>query len=233
VLFDDLAGGTPGEYALDGDHVVLVRGGREVRRLLTDPADPVFVRLPRLDLADGTPLRRTAFRTWAGAVRAGVESGVSYECGYRASRPFVTALTMLGAGAVCALCSALLLSWAFRPRAAVTVEPGLAESLGWLIAVALVVAVVVLAFAAFLRAWRCRRGSYVHVSARGLLTRHGGAAEPFGTVAAASWHPFVRCTRIVFADGRPDLWVPAESGVLRRVDLLLAALDDRLGAAVG
>jgi len=231
-LFDDLAGGSPSEYALDQEDVVLARRGREVRRRLTDPADPVFLRLPRIDLADGTPLRRAAFETWARAVRAAVESGVSYETVYRARRPLVTGLTILGAGAVCAVCSLLLFKWATRPSAAVTIEPGLSESLGWLIAVALVVSAIVLAFAALLRAWHCRQGGQVRVGAAGLRTRHGGEAEPFGAVASVSWHPYVRCTRIAFADGRPDLWVPAETGALRRLDLLLAALDDRLGASV-
>jgi hypothetical protein len=231
-FFDDVAGGAPGDYALREDHVVVVHRGREVRHVLTDPGDPLFLRLPRVDLADGTPLRRAAFATWARAVRATIEGGVSYESVYRAPRPLVTGLTILGAATICALCSLLLWTWAFRPRAAVTVEPGTAEALGWVIAVGLVVGVVVLAFAALLRAWCCRRGSYVHVGASGVRTRHGGPFEPLASIAAASWHPFVRCTRIAFADGRPDIWIPAESGALRRLDLLLAALDDRLGAAV-
>lgn len=231
-LFDDLGGAAVDGYAIEEDHVVLVRRGREERLALTDPTDPVFLRLPRVDLPDGTPLRRAAFDAWAHSLRARVAAGVAYESLYRAPRPFVTGLAMLGAGTVCTLCSALLWTWALRPRAAVTVEPGLAESLGWVVAVGLVVGVVVLAFAAFLRAWLTRRGSYVQVGVNGLRTRHRGTAEPLGAIAAATWHPFVRCTRIEFADGRPVLWVPAESGVLRRLDLLLAALDDRLGSVI-
>lgn len=231
-LFDDVGGGSAGDYAFDGDHLVILRRGREVRRSLTDPADPLFLRLPRIDLPDGTPLRRAAFEAWARAMRTAAEGGVSYETVYRAARPFVTGLTILGAGAVCAVCSLLLHTWAFRPRGLVTVEPGPTEAFGWLVAVALVVGVIAMSFAALLRAWRCRRGSYVHVGAQGLRTRHRGPAEPFDAVAAVSWHPFVRCTRIEFRDGRPVLWVPAETGALRRLDLLLAALDDRLGATV-
>ena len=231
-FFDDVGGGAPGDYALHEDHVVVVHRGREVRYLLTDPGDPLFLRLPRVDLEDGTPLRRAAFATWARAVRATVEGGVSYESVYRARRPLVTGLAILGAAAICTLCSVLLWKWAFRPRAPVTVEPGMADSLGWVIAVGIVVGVVVLTFASMLRSWRCRRGSYVHVAASGIRTAHGGPFEPLASIAAASWHPFVRCTRIAFADGRPALWVPAETGVMRRLDLLLAALDDRLGAAV-
>jgi hypothetical protein len=229
---DDVAGGSPGDYALHEDHLVVVRKGRESRYVLTDPGDPLFLRLPRIDLADGTPLRRAAFATWARAVKATVAGGVAYESVYRARRPLVTWLTMLGAATICAVCSILLFTWAFRPKAGVTIEPTAAEAAGWLIAVALVVSVVVLAFAALLRAWHCRRGSYVHVGASGIRTRHGGPAEPLSAVAGVSWHPFVRCTRIQFADRRPALWVPADGGVMRRPDLLLAALDDRLGAAV-
>jgi hypothetical protein len=55
---------------------------------------------------------------------------------------------------------------------------------------------------------------------------------PLAGVAAADWHALVRCTRIEFMDGRADLWVPAETGATRRLDLMLAALDDRLAAAV-
>lgn len=231
-FFDDVAGGSPGDYALHEDHVVVVRNGREARHVLTDPGDPLFLRLPRIDLPDGTPLRRAAFATWARAVSATVAGGVSYESVYRARRPLVTALTILGAATICAVCSILLWTWAFRPTSGVTIEPTTAEAVGWLISVALVVSVVVLAFAALLRAWSCRRGSYVHVGASGIRTRHGGPFEPLSVVASASWHPFVRGTRIDFADGRPPLWVPADGGAMRRLDLLLAALDERLAAAV-
>ena len=111
-------------------------------------------------------------------------------------------------------------------------QPTTTESFGLLVAVLAVIAIIVLAVAALVRAWRCRRGSYAHVGPYGLRTSKGARSTPLDGVAAADWHALVRCTRIEFMDGRPDLWVPAEGGATRRLDLLLAALDDRLGAAV-
>lgn len=223
-----------GEFAcsIEGDRVVVSRRGRVFRRLLTDPSDPVFAELPRRDLDDGRPLRRAAFDVWAGAVRAAIASGREFESSYRAPRPLATGLAIAGAAFLVALCSALLLTWAMRPDPAVDVRPTLPESFGLLLSVTAVVGIIVMAAAAMSRAWRCRRGSYVEIGPHGLRTRQGGRPEPLAAVAAADWHALVRCTRIVFADGRPDLWVPAETGALRRLDLLLAGADERLGAAL-
>lgn len=218
--------------SINGDRVVVSRRGRVFRRLLTDPSDPVFADLPRADLDDGRPLRRTAFDVWAGSVRAAVASGREFETTYRAPRPLATGLAIGGAAFLVALCSALLLTWALRPDPAVDVRPTLPESFGLLLSVAAVVGIIVLASAAMVRAWRCRRGSYVELGPRGVRTRKGGRAEPLSAIAAADWHGLVRCTRIRFTDGRPDLWVPAETGALRRLDLLLAGADERLGAAL-
>lgn len=206
------------------------RRGSVVSAPLDDPADPAFLRLPRADLAYGQSVRRAAFDVWRDHLLAAVAAGREFETSYRAPRPLVTALTVLGGSVVVALGATLLAAWVLRPRARVTVEPTFAESVLLLLAVALVVGVIVVAWAAVLRAVRCRRGSSVRLGARGIRTRHGGAHEPLHVVAAAQWSPFVRCTRIVFADGRPDLWVPAEPGALGRLDLLVAALDDRLAA---
>jgi hypothetical protein len=214
------------------DRVQIEHGGRVREAPLFDPADPSFLRLPSVDLDDGRSLRRAAFDAWAAHVRAAVAAGREFETSYRAPRPLATALAIGGAAFVATLCAALLGSWAWRPVAGVTVEPTVAESFALVVAVVIVVSIIVASTAALVRAWRCRRGSYAHVGAHGLRARQGARAEPLAQIAAADWHALVRCTRIEFMDGRADLWIPAESGALRRVDLLLAALDERLAARV-
>jgi hypothetical protein len=231
---------TAAAVAVDGStRCTLLPGGvrvekdGRVRELpLDDPADPAFLRLPAADLGDGRSLRRAAFDVWCGHIRAAVANGRDFETKYRASRPETTALTIVGSACVAGLCTLLLFTWAIRPDGRVVVNPTTSESAAILLAVLTVIAIIVVTMAALVRAWRCRRGSYVHLGAHGLRTSQGGRSGPFANVAAATWHPLVRCTRIEFMDGRADLWVPAESGALRRVDLLLAALDDRLGAAL-
>jgi len=219
-------------YSLHADRVVAVRDGvvRETR--LDDPADPAFLRLPRADLDDGRALGRAAFDAWAANVRAAVAAGREFETVYRAPRPLATALAMMGASLISTLCTTLLWTWAFRPEGPVVVQPTMGESFVLLVSVLVVTSVIVLAVAALVRAWRCRRGSYAHVGPYGLRTSPGGRPVPLAGVAAADWHALVRCTRIEFMDGRADLWVPAETGATKRLDLLLAALDDRLAAAV-
>lgn len=219
-------------YALLVDRVRVERDGRVRDVPLDDPADPAFLRLPAVDLDDGRALRRAAFDVWAARVRAAVLSGREFETTFRAPRPLVTALAIGGASFVSALCVALLGTWSFRPVPAVRVEPTTAESGAIVVSVAVVICVIAASLAALVRAWRCRRGSYAHFSSRGVRTRPGSPAQPFDVVAAADWSPWIRCTRIEFMDGRPDAWIPAESGATRRVDLLLAALDDRLAAAL-
>jgi hypothetical protein len=214
------------------DRVVAERRGVFSEIRLDDPADPAFLRLPRVDLDDGRGLRRAAFDAWTANVRAVVASGREFETSYRAPRPLVTALTILGASIVTALCAALLATWAGRREGPVVVQPTTAESFALLVAVVVVISIMVLATAAAVRAWRCRRGSYAHVGPYGLRTSKGARPVPLDGVAAADWHSLVRCTRIEFMDGRPDQWTPAEGGATRRLDLLLAAMDDRLGAAV-
>ena len=216
-------------FTLLPGHVRIERNGAVREVPLDDPADPVFLSLPTADLGDGRSLRRAAFDAWADHLRAAVAAGRDFETTYRAPRPFATALAIGGATFVAGLGTALLSSWALRPVPAVDVRPGVAESFAIVFAVAVVVSIIVLAVAALLRAWRCRRGSYLHLSAYGLRTSQGGRAEPLSNVAAADWHALVRCTRVVFANGRADLWLPAEPGALRRMDLICAALDDRLG----
>lgn len=219
-------------YAVFPDRVVAERDGfvREIR--LDDPADPAFGRLPRADLDDGRALRRAAFDAWTSNVRAAVAAGREFETTYRSPRPFATALAIGGASMISLLCATLLWTWAFRPLGPVVVQPTTGESFVLLVSVLVVVSIIVLAVAALVRAWRCRRGSYAHVGPYGLRTSQGGRPVPLAGVAAADWHALVRCTRIEFMDGRPDLWIPAETGATRRLDLLLAALDDRLAAAV-
>ncbi len=208
------------------------RGDGVERRSLADPARPLFLRLPREDLADGTPLRRAAFDVWSRGVRGFVAAGGEFETVYRGPRAVATTLAMAGGAVVVAIASLLLITWAVRPDPAVRVEAALEEQALLVLAVAIVFGVIVAASAGSARAWLCRRGSYVQIAAGGLRVRTGGAFEPVSAVAETEYHALLRCTRIAFADGRPDLWVPAESGALRRVDLLLAALDDRLGAAL-
>jgi hypothetical protein len=208
------------------------KDGRVREAPLDDPAAPAFLALPAADLGDGRSLRRAAFDTWQAHVRAAVANGRDFETSYRAPRPLVTALTIVGSASVSGLCTLLLVTWALRPDGRVVVNPTTSESAAILLAVLTVVAIIVVTVAALVRAWRCRRGSYVHLGAHGLRTSQGGRSGPLANVAAAAWHPLVRCTRIEFMDGRADLWVPAEPGALRRVDLVLAALDDRLGAAL-
>jgi hypothetical protein len=219
-------------YTLLADRVRAERDGRVREEPLDDPAVPAFLRLPAADLDDGRPLRRAAFDAWRAHVRAAVATGREFETTYRAPRPFVTSLTILGAAFVSALCVLVLFTWAARPDPGVDVRPTTFESAVIVLSVAAIVAILVVTLAALVRAWRCRRGSYVHLGAHGLRTSKGGRAAPFSSVASASWHALVRCARIAFADGRPDLWVPAEPGAIRRVDLLLAALDDRLADAL-
>jgi len=113
----------------------------------------------------------------------------------------------------------------------VIVQPTLMESVFLLVAVIAVVGIIVVSLAALVRAWRCRRGSYAQIGPYGVRTSRGGRPVALVDVASASWHPFVRCTRFEFMDARPDLWVPAETGATRRLDVLVAALDDRLAAA--
>lgn len=219
-------------YTLLPGRIVVERGGRSHEVPLDDAADPVFLRLPVADLDDGRPLRRAAFDAWSDHLRASLAAGREFASTYRAPRPVVTGLTVLGAGCVAVLCASLLWSWAFRPDRAVTVEPTMLESIGILVAVAAVLAVIVFSVAGLVRAWRCRRGSYVAVTSLGLRTTTGGRAEPLFVISAAEWQALLRCTRIVFDDGRPDAWVPAEPGAARRLDLVLAALDDRLGESL-
>jgi hypothetical protein len=219
-------------YTLLADRVRVETDGRVRDEPLDDPGVPAFLHLPAADLGDGRSLRRAAFDAWQANVRAAVANGRDFETNYRAPRPFVTALTILGAACVSGLCALLLVTWAVRPDGRVVVNPTTSESAAIVLAVLTVVAIIVVTVAALVRAWRCRRGSYVHLGVHGMRTAQGGRAGPLSGVAAAAWHPLVRCTRIEFMDGRADLWVPAESGALRRVDLLLAALDDRLGAAL-
>ena len=219
-------------YTLSADRVRVEKDGRVREEPLDDPGVFAFLALPAADLGDGRALRRAAFDAWQGHVRAAVANGRDFETDYRSPRPYATALTILGAAFVSGLCALLLVTWAARPDARVVVNPTMFESAAIVVSVLTVVAIIVLTVAALVRAWRCRRGSYVHLGAHGLRTSQGGRSGPLANVAAASWHPLLRCTRIEFMDGRADLWVPAESGALRRVDLLLAALDDRLGAAL-
>lgn len=227
---------TAAPSATDGDRrftllpgrVLVERPGRTYEEPLDDAADPSFLRLPAVDLEDGRKLRAVAFDAWADHVRASLAAGREFATTYRAPRPFVTGLTVLGAGCTAALCVALLWSWAFRPDRAVTVEPTTLESAGILVAVAAVLGVIVFCVAGLVRAWRCRRGSYVAITSLGLRSTSGGRPEPLSVIAAADWHALLRCTRIAFDDGRPDTWIPAEPGAVRRLDLLLAALDDRL-----
>jgi hypothetical protein len=217
-------------YALFADRVVVEKSGdvREIR--LDDPADPAFLRLPRVDLDDGRALRRAAFDAWTANVRAAVLGGREFETSYRAPRPIATALAIGGASGVSLLCAALLWSWAFRPEGPVVVQPTMGESFVLLVSVVVVVSIIVLALAALVRAWRCRRGSYARLGAYGLRTSQGGRPVPLNAIAAVDWHAPVRCTRIEFMDGRPDLWVPAETGATKRLDLLVSAMDDRLAA---
>lgn len=224
----------PGDagWVLLPDAVRVERDGRVREERLDDPADPAFLRLPHEDLRDGRSLRRAAFDVWRDHVLASVAAGRTFETGYVAPRPFVTALTVVGAAFVTSLCTALLLWWALRPDPAVVVQPTVPQSTAMLVAVLTVLAVIVVSGAACVRAWRCRRGSYVHLGANGLRTVQGGRVEPLAVVAGTSWHALVRCTRITFEDGRPDVWVPAERGALRRVDLLVTAMDDRLADAL-
>ncbi len=218
-------------FALHADRVVREQAGRVDAVPLDDPADPAFLALPRVDLDDGRGLRRAAFDAWAAHVRADVAHGREFETTFRAARPIVTALAIGGASLVSAACALMLWTWALRPERPIVVEPTLAESLMTLLAVAITVGVVSMSVAALVRAWRCRRGSYVHVGPYGLRLAKGARSSPIDVVAAVDWHAFVRCTRIEFMDGRPDLWVPAEKGAARRLDLLVAALDERLAAA--
>jgi hypothetical protein len=220
------------KFTLLPDRVLVERGGRVRETPLDDPGEPAFLRLPSVDLDDGRSLRRAAFDVWAAHVRAAAAHGREFETAFRPPRPLVTALAIGGAGFVCALCATLLGSWTLRPTPAVRVEPTTAESFAIVFSVAVVLGVIAASLGALVRAWRCRRGSYAHVSSRGLRPRQGAVAQPFDAVAAADWHPWVRCTRVEFMDGRADAWIPAESGPLRRLDLLLAALDDRLGASL-
>jgi hypothetical protein len=218
--------------SLYADRVRTEHGSRVHEDPLADPATPGFLRLPRLTLDDGRPLRRAAFDTWTANVRASVAGGREFEATYRSPRPINTALAMGGGGAIAAFCTTLLLAWAFRPVPAVEVRPSTAESAVLLLSVAVIVGIIVVSAAAAVRAWRCRRGSYVEITARGIRATRGGRHEPFDVVAAAEHHGLLRCTRIEFMDGRADLWVPDEPGPLRRLDLLLAAMDERLGVAV-
>jgi hypothetical protein len=217
-------------YTLTARSVRVETERRSEERPLDDPAVPAFVGLPHADLDDGRPLRRAAFDVWAANVRASIAGGIEFETAFRAPRPIVTALAMGGAACVIALCLLLLWTWVVRPDP--TVQPTMLESLGILSAVVTVVGIVVLCGAAFVRSWRCRGGSYAAIGMRGLRTVKGGRSEPFDVVAGADHHALLRCTRIAFADGRPDLWVPSEPGALRRLDLILAAADERLGAAL-
>jgi hypothetical protein len=192
----------------------------------------VFLGLPPLDLDDGRSLRRAAFDVWSASVRESAAHGGVFETTFRASRPLVTGLTMLGASVVASSSFLVLWRWSTPARGPVTVEPSTVESVGIVLAVSTIFALVTLSAAAFARAWLCRGGSYVKLSTAGVTVRKDGRPEPCGVLSGATFHPLVRCTRLDFADGRPSLWVPAEHGALRRVDLLAAALDDRLGAAL-
>lgn len=212
---------------------VRVEHGSHVHEIpLDDPARPGFLRLPSIDLDDGRPLRRAAFDVWAAHVRAALAVGREFETTYRPPKPLATALTMTGAGVMSILCVLLLWTWAFRPDPAVDVRPTTLGSVAILVSVAAILAIVFLCTAAFVRAWRCRSGSYAALGSRGLRTVSGGRSEPFADLAAAQYHPWLRCTRVVFGYSRPDLWIPVEPGALRRLDLLLAAVDERLGAAL-
>jgi hypothetical protein len=198
---------------------------------LDDPGDAVFLRLPALELDDGRPLRSAAFAVWAGAVGGAVAAGRVFEAEYRARKPLVTALTLLGSGGVAALCAGLLWMWATRPQPAVNVEPPLGDAVLLVLAVVIVLGAIATSAAAALRAWRCRRGTYARVGRGGICVRPGGRDEPLAAIASVAWDRFVGCTRIAFADGRPVLWIPDDSLRGARLDLVLAALDARFAAA--
>jgi hypothetical protein len=215
------------DRSIDGDHLVEDRDGSIVRRFLGDPADPAFLRIP----GGSSDLRRAAFAVWARHVREAVAAGRTFETTYRAPRPVVTTLTMVGAASVTALCALILWSWIDRPQPAVEVRATTGQAFMIVVAVAVVVGMMVLASAALVRAWRCRGGGSVEIGPLGLrITK--GRSETFGVVVHAEHHGLLRCTRIAFVDGRADLWIPDEPGPLRRLDLLLAAMDDRLGSAL-
>jgi len=203
---------------------VTAPSGRARWIALDDPSAPRFVGLPNLDLPDGRRLRDTAFLVWAAHVRALLAAGRSFETTYRARRPFHTAFGIAGGLLLGGGTLTMVARFVNAPRR-VWIEPGFAEWVLLLGALAFLLWVANEALSAAARLWLCRRGSYVRVGADGIVVVRGGSARSFASVEDAIDHPWVRAVELRLAGGK-SLWVPRESGPLVRPDLVLAALDD-------
>ena len=185
-----------------------------------------------MNLDDGRPLRGAAFETWAEHVHDAMLRAGAFETRFRPAQPVATFLGMFGGGVVVAAILWALTTWASARPSGVHVEPSVTESLGIVVAVGILLWVLFATSTAMVKAWLCRAGSFVHLDRRGIRWIKGTPVQPFDVVAAAHYQPWLRATRIGFADGG-HLWVPAERGPLRRLDLILAALHPPLRKGFG
>ncbi len=217
-------------FRLLGSHVERVgeRGARRRIYPLDDPALPAFLDLPRLDLDDGRPLRRTAFEHWADVLRRDLEAGLVLETRYRPPEMVPAFLTLVGGGLVALACVLLVAAYAAGAGPRSGVQPTALDTLFAALGLGLLVYLFTHSVVAMRRAWHCRDGSFVHVDRRGIRTRKGQTVRPFTDVRTARYHRLLQCTRLEMEGDERVLFVPAEHGAMRRLDLLLAGLSPDL-----
>jgi hypothetical protein len=205
------------------DHAFVVedRGSRRVRPL-TDPGDPAFLELPRIDLPDGRSLRAAGFDAWAGHVRSKLASGTSWETTRRARKPYHTGFAILGGLLVGGSALWAVGTWATSDPM-VRTQPGIADGLVLLAGLSLLLWIAFATLSSSARYWLTRLGSYARVDARGVTLGEGRARIAPEGIASATYHPLLRATHVRLRDGTGH-WVPRETGPLARLDLVLSAL---------